>query len=258
MAAQDFNPHDQSSWYFGSLSREAANNILMPDPNGVFLVRDSTSIKGDFVLCVKEENKVSHYIINKIQVGGMVRYRIGEQEFPDMPSLLNFYKTRYLDTTCLIRPAPREQYIAKFDFEGRDPEDLPFRKGEILTILQHDEEKWWTARNSEGRMGLVPEPYLERYLEGGSPSSMDDGRLNNPLGISASPVGPVIQPQPGRQLPAKARVIKDRVPSAYDHSALKLRVGDILTVLNMHLNGQWEGELNGKRGLFPFNYVEFI
>lgn len=37
-----------------------------------------------------------------------------------------------------------------------------------------------------------------------------------------------------------------------------LQVGDILTVLNMHLNGQWEGELNGRRGLFPFNYVEFI
>jgi proto-oncogene C-crk len=44
----------------------------------------------------------------------------------------------------------------------KDPEDLPFKKGDVLTILQHDEEKWWTARNSEGRTGLVPEPYLER------------------------------------------------------------------------------------------------
>lgn len=52
----------------------------------------------------REDNKVSHYIINKIQVGGVIRYRIGEQEFPDMASLLNFYKSRYLDTTCLMRP----------------------------------------------------------------------------------------------------------------------------------------------------------
>ena len=31
--------------------------------------RDSTSIAGDYVLCVKEDAKVSHYIINKIQQG---------------------------------------------------------------------------------------------------------------------------------------------------------------------------------------------
>lgn len=26
----------------------------------------------------------------------------------------------------------------------------------------------------------------------------------------------------------------------------------------MNMNGQWEGELNGKRGHFPFTYVEFL
>lgn len=41
------------SWYFGTLSREETNEILNPTESGVFLVRDSQSIKGDFVLCVK-------------------------------------------------------------------------------------------------------------------------------------------------------------------------------------------------------------
>lgn len=47
---------------------------------------------------------MSHYIVNKITTGGNVRFRIGDQEFPNLPALLNFYKTHYLDTTSLMRP----------------------------------------------------------------------------------------------------------------------------------------------------------
>ena len=61
--------------------------------------------------------------------------------------------------------APREKYIAKFDFAGRDPEDLPFRRGDILTILQRDEDQWWTARNEEGDTGLIPVPYVQRVRD---------------------------------------------------------------------------------------------
>ena len=55
-----------------------------------------------------------------------------------------------------------------------------------------------------------------------------------------------------RQLPAYARVKQARVPNAYDRTALRLEVGDIVTVTKMSINGQWEGELRGKVGHFPF------
>ena len=50
-----------------------------------------------------------------------VQYRIGDQKFPDLASLLAFYKCHYLDTTPLVRPAPKriEKVTAKYDFEGR-------------------------------------------------------------------------------------------------------------------------------------------
>ena len=69
----------------------------------------------------REDSKVSHYIINKIQQGEQTRYRIGDQMFTDLPALLNFYKVHYLDTTPLIRPAVKkvETVRAKFDFEGQ-------------------------------------------------------------------------------------------------------------------------------------------
>lgn len=43
-----------SSWYFGAMSRQEATDILMAEKEGgVFLVRDSTTIQGDYVLCVR-------------------------------------------------------------------------------------------------------------------------------------------------------------------------------------------------------------
>lgn len=103
------------------MSRQDATDLLMSErEGGVFLVRDSATIQGDYVLCVREDNKVSHYIINKMQQGEQTRYRIGDQMFTDLPALLNFYKVHYLDTTPLIRPAPKriEKVLAKYDFEG--------------------------------------------------------------------------------------------------------------------------------------------
>lgn len=42
------------SWYFGSMSRQDATEVLMNErERGVFLVRDSNSIEGDYVLCVR-------------------------------------------------------------------------------------------------------------------------------------------------------------------------------------------------------------
>lgn len=69
---------------------------------------------------------MSHYIINKIQQGDQTRYRIGDQMFPDLPGLLSFYRLHYLDTTPLIRPAPKrvERVIAKYDFDGSVSADL--------------------------------------------------------------------------------------------------------------------------------------
>ncbi len=45
------------SWYFGQLSRSETNDLLHEHESGTFLVRDSATLKGDFVLCVRYDNK---------------------------------------------------------------------------------------------------------------------------------------------------------------------------------------------------------
>lgn len=73
------------SWYHEKLSREAAENLLLEGdlilidynfsnimfivteerPNGCFLVRDSNSSSGDFVLSVRHNNDISHFQIRR-------------------------------------------------------------------------------------------------------------------------------------------------------------------------------------------------
>lgn len=193
------------------------------------------------------------------------RFHIGDQEFDALPALLEFYKIHYLDTTTLIEPIskskhtsfisvgpgggppPRleDEYVrALFDFPGNDEEDLPFRKGDILRVLEKPEEQWWNAQNSEGRAGMIPVPYVEKYrpaspsslvgggVPGGPPGGM--GMLGNSDGSVAQPGTPLLgdpsqyaQPTPLPNLqngPVYARAIQKRVPNAYDKTALALEV----------------------------------
>ena len=84
---------------------------------------------------------MSHYIINKIQQGEQTRYRIGDQMFTDLPSLLNFYKLHYLDTTPLIRPAPKrvEKVVGKYDFDG-SVSDHSFVSCELVGVEEESKD----------------------------------------------------------------------------------------------------------------------
>lgn len=52
-----------SSWYFGPMSRIEASDLLMSEREcGTFLIRDSLSIQGDYVLCVRYVIKLNQFI----------------------------------------------------------------------------------------------------------------------------------------------------------------------------------------------------
>jgi len=257
-----------------------------------FLIRDSEGVPGSYVLCVRESGRdslVSHYLIEVKEDPSSSPseerkiYTIGPQTFSDLPSLLNFYKVHYLESTPLVRPAPRQsiRVRAKYDFAAPQPStDLPFKKGETLWVIQKDDDaqnSWWTARNALGQTGQIPSCYVELDPENEQPGSSAGGGVrernsNNSTsdrssggsgssGDSATANDRINANQPvqiQRKLPAYARVKQARIPNAYDKSALRLEVGDRILVTKMNPSGTWEGELNGRRGHFPFTYVEWI
>ena len=55
---------------------------------------------------------MSHYIINSIGTG----YKIGENTFPDLHNIIEFYKNHFLDSTNLTEPVSKACvcYIAEY------------------------------------------------------------------------------------------------------------------------------------------------
>ncbi|PRP87320.1 SH3 domain-containing protein [Planoprotostelium fungivorum] len=86
-------------------------------------------------------------------------------------------------------------------------------------------------------------------MQGGSPNS---GYGAPAQGYGAAAPAPAPRGAPGR---IQARALYD-FPGG-DADELPFRVGDVLTVHNQ--NGEWwEGEINGRRGLLPSNYVQLL
>ncbi|KAH8419721.1 hypothetical protein KR009_001581 [Drosophila setifemur] len=86
------------TWFHGNLSgKEAEKLILERGKNGSFLVRESQSKPGDFVLSVRTDDKVTHVMIrwkdNKYDVGG------GES-FGTLSELIEHYKRNPMVETC--------------------------------------------------------------------------------------------------------------------------------------------------------------
>jgi len=258
------------------MTREQAVSKLQGKSFGTFLIRRSPrNPSDDYVLSVAETGKIANYIIHKEQD----HYKIGDQIFSDVPQLLEHYRVNYLDTTMLTQPVQRDNIggggptpklptkdvclgyvVAKFDFQGQDEEDLPFKKGEILEITKRQEEKWWTARNEQGRIGSIPVPYVEAT----SAPRQNSQRHSNPnpqnpnFPSQRSDSRPNSLPDANRQV--FARVIMRRVPNAYDPEALPLEIGDIIKVTRRNVTGQWEGTkvASGKSGHFPFTHVKIV
>jgi len=247
------------------MSRDQAVQKLQGKSVGTFLIRRSPrNSPDDYVLSVAETEKIANYIIYKDKEHD--QYKIGDQIFNDMAQLLEHYRVNYLDTTTLTSPVQKVEipkkkesqkqnslgYVkAKFDFQGQDEEDLPFKKGDILEIVKKQEDKWWTARNNNGRTGSIPVPYVEitSSKNHDRPNSMPEVSPNN----SRPPSG---ANDPNRTVFAK--VIMRRVPNVYDPEALPLEIGEIIKVTRMNVNGQWEGMIGDRKGHFPFTHVKIV
>ena len=55
----------------------------------------------------------------------------------------------------------RFDVIAMYNFKGDEEGDLPFRKGDIISVVAVDECGWWTGK-FKGNMGIFPANYVKR------------------------------------------------------------------------------------------------
>ncbi|GMT04156.1 hypothetical protein PENTCL1PPCAC_26330, partial [Pristionchus entomophagus] len=96
------------AWYFGRISRDDADRLLLRAVSGDFLVRDSESNPGDLSISLKGMDRNKHF---KVQlIGGELK--IGTRSFPSMHQLISHYMSHPIfsqgdEKLFLVRALPR-------------------------------------------------------------------------------------------------------------------------------------------------------
>lgn len=76
-----------------------------------------------------------------------------------------------------FRKFENEAVMVLFDFHAADENDVDVRRGEVVTVLNRDDEDWWWVMRDDGIEGFIPSSYVSieaiRISSGSSP-----GKLN--------------------------------------------------------------------------------
>ncbi|XP_053516094.1 SH3 domain-containing protein 21 [Artibeus jamaicensis] len=155
--------------------------------------------------------------------------------------------------------SPQRWCKVNFNYSPEQADELKLQAGEIVEVIKEIEDGWWLGKKN-GQLGAFPSNFVE-LLDSGPPS------LDNPDMPSISPdsqrppkLGSLTYDGPPDYLrtvshPETYRVLFDYQPEAPDE--LALRRGEEVKVLRKTTEdkGWWEGESQGRRGVFPDNFV---
>ncbi|XP_068156900.1 uncharacterized protein l(3)05822 [Drosophila tropicalis] len=130
--------------------------------------------------------------------------------------------------------------IALYDFDGVEEGDLNFRENEKIYLLEQPTPEWLRGRTRAGCEGIFPANYVEIKV----PLSSNSNQLGSPP--TQSPIS----------VQATARCLY-QFPGEVDGD-LSLQENDLVTVL-YRINDDWlYGEIEGRQGQFPANFLEQI
>ena len=57
--------------------------------------------------------------------------------------------------------AVQQKFLPVFITNFQDPDELSFQEGETLTVINQDDDDWWTAENKMGERGSIPVNYVQ-------------------------------------------------------------------------------------------------
>jgi len=154
------------SWYLGKISRADAEALLRRPGNtdGAFLVRQSESCPGDFSISVKFQDSIQHFKVLRDNNG---KYFLWCVKFNSLNELVNYHRSASVSRshTILLRDMDTDTTTtttlvqAMFDFKPQEEGELEFRRGDIITVTNKDDENWWEG-SLNSRTGMFPATYV--------------------------------------------------------------------------------------------------
>ncbi|XP_072275966.1 breast cancer anti-estrogen resistance protein 3 isoform X2 [Pyxicephalus adspersus] len=91
LSSEDLRSH---AWYHGRIPRQVSESLVRRD--GDFLIRDSLSSPGNFVLTCQWKNLSQHFKINKVVIRlneaySRIQYQFEHESFDNVPALVRYY-----------------------------------------------------------------------------------------------------------------------------------------------------------------------
>ncbi|XP_037082171.1 CD2-associated protein-like [Pollicipes pollicipes] len=138
----------------------------------------------------------------------------------------------------------RRRCRALFSYSPEKADELGLKLHDIIDVLEEVEPGWWKG-SLNGKVGVFPSNFVEELAPAADTEPVQE-----------------IKPKP---LKNSGGLVKElcRALFAYqrqNEDELTLKEGDVVTIVSKESEdkGWWRGELAGKVGVFPDNFVEVI
>ncbi|XP_035919696.1 LOW QUALITY PROTEIN: cell wall protein RBR3 [Anopheles stephensi] len=141
--------------------------------------------------------------------------------------------------------------IAMYDFQGEADEDLSFKTNEKIYLLKRLNDEWYMGRDKRGLEGMFPVNYVEVKVPLLAGCLYDERSQQHsvalPLTTSTASFGDGV---------LKVRALYNFKAEAPED--LSMVENDLVAVL-YQITPEWlYGEIDGRRGQFPANYIEYV
>ncbi|KAF6735350.1 CD2-associated protein [Oryzias melastigma] len=168
------------------------------------------------------------------------------------------------------------EVLVEFEYEALHDDELTLRPGDIIKNVRYIEEDGWMEGDLHGKRGVFPDNFVKEIKERKEVKETkhepkEEASVPQKREKSAGTVANLVQrmsvigfPTGGFQPPTPVKKPKKRLCKVqFDYhpqneDELDLKTGDIIEITEEVEEGWWSGNLNGKSGLFPSNFVKEI
>ena len=143
------------------------------------------------------------------------------------------------------------QYVALYDYEARDNEELTIRKNDVVTSVEPPGGAWLKVKNESKVIGLVPANYLKEMPQ-------QQATPHSARSVAEDPNNVYQQTDLMRTPSLNINAIAKYKYCGSREDELSLEKGDAVVVMEKEADGWWRGRCGNRIGWFPFNYVEEV
>ncbi|XP_048883022.1 SH3 domain-containing protein 21 isoform X2 [Brienomyrus brachyistius] len=158
-----------------------------------------------------------------------------------------------------VKGPPTRRCEVLFAYNPMNEDELELTVGETVEILKEIEDGWWLGK-SNYKLGVFPSNFVKEIFVTGKDYKPAEGKSRPKL--TDAIFTKEVKEQQRTSVRRKINSVNECCQVMFDYKSvlddeLDLKKGDIVTIISKDSEdeGWWEGELNGRRGYFPDNFV---